>query len=120
MMGNSKSFEIAKEFLGKEVVVEVDRPLGTKHPKHDYKYPVNYGFIKGTMAPDGAELDAYILGVNEPQITFIGICKAIIHRADDDDDKLVVMPAETELTDGEILEQVNFQEQYFNSEVVRS
>lgn len=28
-------------------------------------YPINYGYVKGVMAPDGEEQDAYILGVDE-------------------------------------------------------
>lgn len=40
----------------------MDRPLGTKHPKHGWEYPVNYGYIPGTVSGDGEELDAYILG----------------------------------------------------------
>ena len=34
----------AKDFLGKEVSVEIDRPLGTRHPKHGFMYMLNYGF----------------------------------------------------------------------------
>lgn len=50
---SSKSFEIAKQFLGKEVEVVIDRPLGSKHPQHDFVYDTNYGFIQGIKAPDG-------------------------------------------------------------------
>ena len=49
-------------YLGKEVVVKMDRPLGSKHPKHGFIYTVNYGFIPGTISGDGEELDAYVLG----------------------------------------------------------
>ncbi len=38
--------------LGKTVTVTVDRPLGSFHPEHeDISYPINYGYIKGIMAP---------------------------------------------------------------------
>ena len=48
--------------LGKIVKVTVDRPMGTYHSKHkDIYYPINYGYIRGIMAPDGEEQDAYIL-----------------------------------------------------------
>ena len=50
--------------LNKFVTVTVDRPLGSFHPKYpDLYYPVNYGYIKGVMALDGEEQDAYILGI---------------------------------------------------------
>ncbi len=62
---NSNSLSLAQKFLGQEVEVTVDRPLGCKHPKHGFEYPVNYGYIKGVQAPDGEGLDAYYLGVDE-------------------------------------------------------
>ena len=109
----------SKDFLGKEVEVTMDRPLGAEHPEYGYKYPVNYGYIKGVISGDGEDLDAYVLGENKPLQTFKGEVKAIIHRTDDDDDKLVVMAKEKSMTDEEIREATNFQEQYFESEIWR-
>lgn len=97
----------------------MDRPLGSKHPKHGFVYEVNYGFVEGVEAPDGEDLDAYYLGVAAPLEKAKGVCIAIVHRSDDDDDKLVVVPEGMELTDEEILKQVHFQEQWFESEILR-
>ncbi|MDO8507445.1 MAG: inorganic diphosphatase [bacterium] len=108
-----------KEYIGKEVEVVMDRPLGSKHPKHGFEYEVNYGYIPGVIAPDGEELDAYVLGVDKPLDKFTGEVIAIVHRLDDDDDKLVVVPKGTRLTDEEILNQTNFQEQFFKPTIVR-
>lgn len=47
----------ARDFLGQEVEVVVDRPLGSKHPKHGFAYEANYGYIPGTKSPDGEELE---------------------------------------------------------------
>lgn len=110
--------EYSLPFLDKVVEVSVDRPLGTKHPKHEYIYPINYGFIPDTEAPDGAELDAYILGVDEPIQEFTGNCIAIIHRTDDDDDKLIVVPEGQEYSDEEIRNATHFQEQWFESQII--
>lgn len=93
--------------------------MGTKHPKHNYFYPINYGYIAGIMAPDGHELDAYILGIFEPLDTFEGICIAVVHRLDDDDDKLIVVPEGKSFSDDEIRAIVNFQELFFKSEILR-
>ena len=42
------------DVIGKIVKVTVDRPMGSYHPNHRYiYYPVNYGYIKGIMSPDG-------------------------------------------------------------------
>lgn len=118
-METSKSLEIAKEYLGKEVEVTMDRPLGSKHPKHGFVYEANYGFIKGIKAPDGEDLDAYYLGVKEPMENAKGICVAIAHRKNNDDDKLIVVPINTQMTDEEIMSAIHFQEQWFDTEIVR-
>lgn len=110
---------IAKDFLGKEAEIVIDRPLGSKHPKHGFVYEVNYGFVPNTKAPDGEELDAYYLGVDKPLKKASGICIAIIHRTNDDDDKLVVVPKGESLTDEEIEEQTRFQEQWFKHVIIR-
>ena len=61
-------------FLGKTVKVRVDRPIGSKHESFDIHYPVNYGYLPDTVAPDGEELDAYALGVSVPTEEFTGRC----------------------------------------------
>ncbi|MFI6363303.1 inorganic diphosphatase [Nocardia sp. NPDC050630] len=63
-------------------------------PSCGFRYIVNYGFVPGTLAPDGEELDAYFLGPTEPITAAAGACIAIIHRLYDDDDKLIVVPPE--------------------------
>lgn len=109
----------SKPFLGKTVSVKIDRPLGTKHPKHKYIYPINYGFVPDTKAPDGAELEVYVLGEDKPLKEFSGKCIAIIHRTDDDDDKLIVCRDDLEFTDEQIRELTHFQEQWFKSDIIR-
>lgn len=116
---NSKSLELAKELLGKKVEVTIDRPLGTKHPKHGFEYKVNYGYIEGVKAPDGEDLDAYFLGLNEAIKSKEGVCIAIAHRRDNDDDKLIVVMDGVEMSDDEIMEAIHFQEQWFDTEIVR-
>lgn len=108
-----------KNYLGEKVNVKMDRPLGCKHPKHGFVYPVNYGYIPGTVSGDGEELDAYVLGVHEPLDEFEGVVVAIIHRTNDNDDKLVVMPEGKNYTDDQIRALTEFQEQYFDSVIYR-
>ena len=119
MEDESQSFKLAKEFLKKEVEVTIDRPLGSKHPKYNFIYGANYGYIEGIKAPDGEELDAYYLGVEKPIEKAKGLVKAIIHRLDDDDDKLVVLPKDINLTDEEIEKAVAFQEKWFKHKIIR-
>lgn len=110
---------MSKEYLGKIVNVKMDRPMGTKHPKHGFVYPVNYGYIPNTVSGDGEELDAYVLGVFKPVDTFEGKVIAIIHRTNDNDDKLVVVPEGKDYSDEQIRALTEFQEQWFESEIWR-
>ena len=109
---------MSKQYIGKIVKVTMDRPLGSKHKEYGYTYPVNYGYIAGTISGDGEELDAYVLGQNKPLETFTGKVIAIIHRTNDNDDKLVVTDG-TNFTDEQIKEQTHFQEQWFKSKIIR-
>ena len=100
------------------VTVTVDRPMGSYHPEHpDLYYPINYGYIKGTMAADGEEEDAYILGVDKPLTEFTGRIIARIDREDDFEFKWVVAPEGSHFTAEEIAELTHFHEQYFISTV---
>ena len=106
-------------FLGARIALEIDRPMGSLHPRHGFIYPVNYGYVPGVPAPDGDDRDAYVLGVFEPVGAFTGLCIAVIHREDDDDDKLVVVPDGVEYSDEQILALTEFLERFFESSVVR-
>lgn len=106
-----------RDYIGKRVSVDIDRPMGSKHPEHGHVYPVNYGYIPDTVAEDGEEQDAYILGVFEPVERFEGVCIAVIHRADDVEDKLVVAPEGRQFTDDQIAALTEFQERHFTTTI---
>lgn len=108
-----------KKYLNTIVTVKMDRPLGSKHPKHGFIYPVNYGYIPNTISGDGEELDAYVLGEHKPLEEFTGRVVAIIHRVNDNDDKLVVMADGRNYSDEQIRALTEFQEQYFESVIYR-
>ena len=109
----------AKDFLGKEVSIEIDRKLGTRHPKHGFMYMLNYGFIPDTISGDGEELDAYLVGEFEPVEKSNGKVIAIIHRTNDDHDKLIVSKNGREYSDDAIRALTEFQEKYFESVIIR-
>ena len=108
-----------KKYLEKTLDVKIDRPFGSKHPKHGFIYPVNYGYVPNTISGDGEELDCYVLGVFEPLETFRGKCIAIIHRLDDNDDKLIIVPENKSFSNQEIRALTEFQERFFKSEIIR-
>ena len=106
-------------YLGTSVRVVIDRPLGSVHPRHpDIVYPVNYGNIPGTSSGDGAPVDAYVLGIDAPVATCTGVVIALIVRADDVEDKLVVAPPGRHFSRDEIAAAVAFQEQFFDSCII--
>lgn len=107
-----------KDYLNKTVAVKIDRPMGSHHPKHGFIYPINYGFIPDTISGDGEELDAYLLGVFEPVETYTGKVIAIIHRTNDDDDKLIIAPEDKTYTPDQIRALTEFQERFFKSEII--
>lgn len=108
------------DFLDKIVTVKMDRPIGTKHPKHGFVYPINYGYIPNTISGDGEELDAYIIGPTEPLDEFTGQCCAIIHRTNDDDDKLIVVPTGTTIDNETIEKTTDFQEKWYKHIIIRN
>ena len=110
----------ATEYIGKEVKVIIDRPIGSSHPNYpDHIYLVNYGYVPNTLSGDGEELDCYILGEYKPLKEYKGTCIAVIHRKNEDDDKLVIVPNGKSFSDSEIRLLTDFQERYFESEIIR-
>ena len=99
----------------------MDQPIGSTYDGHGeiITYPVNYGFIPNTLSGDGAELDAYVLGVSIPLDEFTGNCIAVIRRLGQHDDKLIVAPPELSFSDAQIKELTWFQERFYQSEILR-
>ena len=78
-----------KDYIGKIIGVKIDRELGSKHPKH------------------------------EPIKDFTGKCIAVIHRINDDDDKLVIIPKDKNYSNDAIEALVEFQERFFEHIIIR-
>ena len=109
----------SRDYIGKFVKVKIDRTLGSKHPNWNMIYTVNYGYIPDTVSGDGEELDCYVLGVFEPIEEFEGKCIAVIRRIKEDDDKLIIVPNNKNYSDEQIRALTEFQERYFESEIIR-
>ena len=106
-------------YIGKNINIKIDRPLGSKHHQYGFVYESNYGYVPNTKSSDGEELDAYVLGINEPIYDFNGIVIALIHRTNDNDDKLILAPEGIEFSNKEIKKIINFQEKWFDSIIIR-
>ncbi len=99
-------------------MVIIDRPLTSRHPEHNIFYPINYGYIPNTISGDGKEIDAYIIGEFLPLEKYEGIVVAIIHRFNDIEDKLVVAKQTNKYNKEQISALVEFQEKFFESEII--
>ncbi|MDE1871484.1 MAG: inorganic diphosphatase [Candidatus Micrarchaeota archaeon] len=119
MRANNEEHINSRKFIGKTVSVTIDRPLGSRHPKHDFIYPINYGYVKREKSADGEDIDAYVLGVFKPINSFRGRCIAIIVRTEDNDDKLIVVPFNKAYLDEQIKALTEFQEQWFKIKIFR-
>lgn len=109
------------DYLNKNIEVKIDRPIGSSHPDYpDHIYLVNYGYVPNTVSGDGEELDCYVLGEYKPLKEYRGKCIAIIHRLNDDDDKLIIVPENKTFTNSEIRLLTDFQEKFYESEIIRS
>lgn len=99
-------------YLGKEVKVIIDRKLGSKHPKHNLIYTLNYGYIPNTISGDGEEIDAYIIGEFETLEKFHRYVVGIVKREDDIEDTLVVCEELSKYNKEQIQSLVEFQERF--------
>ena len=102
---------------GRTVEVVIDRPLGSAHPRErSLIYELNYGYVPGTLAPDGDPIDVYVLGADGPLERCSGEVIAVIRRRVDTEDKLVVALS-GEWEEATIAQATEFQERFFDSGV---
>ncbi|MHB1153296.1 MAG: GNAT family N-acetyltransferase [Eubacteriales bacterium] len=62
--------------LIEESEIVIDRLKGTKHPRFDFVYPFDYGYLKGTFSPDCSDIDVWRGSL--PEVT----CDAVICTID--------------------------------------
>jgi len=69
--------------------VVIDRPKGTTHPKYPaIVYPLDYGFVKGTCAGDGNEIDVWRGSSANPHL--VGVICTVDSAKNDAEVKLLV------------------------------
>ena len=85
---------LADYYLGRTVEIAIDRPIGYVHAKKAYTltYPLNYGYLPGVIGGDGEELDVYLMGVETPVSSYTARIIGVVHRENDEEDKLVAAP----------------------------
>ncbi len=109
-----KSLRLGSEWIGRRVLTIIDRPIGSYHPRFQHlRYPLNYGYIPGTLSGDGEAVDVYVIGEDRVFSKLYVCVLAIIHREDDDEDKLVAARTMKMVNPEYIMSMVRFVEQYF-------
>ena len=104
-------------YLGKNVDVIIDRPIGYKNDEMEYSQ--NYGYIKELLKTlDDENQSAYVIGIDKPLKSFNGKVIAIINRTNDTCDKLVVCESDKSFTKEEILRKVDFGERNFKKKII--
>lgn len=62
--------------------IVIDRPKGTNHPKYsNFIYPIDYGYLEGTTAVDGNEIDIFVGSSSDSKIQGI-ICTVDLLKND--------------------------------------
>jgi inorganic pyrophosphatase len=80
--------------------ITIDRPRGSHHPDHPaIIYPIDYGYVNGTLGTDGNELDVFI---GSASTRLVGTMITIDYRKGDTEFKLIYdcSPAEIYLVNG--------------------
>ena len=80
--------------------ITIDRPHGSRHPSHpSIIYPMDYGYVNGTSATDGQDLDVF-RGTVRTGLT--GAIISVDHRKEDREFKLLYdcSPEEIYLANG--------------------
>ncbi len=70
-----KRFWAALDQLVSTHPVAVDRAKGTTHPRYaDFTYPLDYGYLQGTVSGDGAGVDVWVGSMVGKVVTGVVCC----------------------------------------------
>ena len=109
---------LAESYLGKIVDIKINMPIGSVLSGHqNITYPINHGFLPNIFNSFGKELGIYLIGVDIPVEKYTAQIVGIVHRYNDDEDRLIAVPEGLSYTYSEIFEAIHFQEQYYKSEL---
>lgn len=73
----------------------IDRPAGSRHPRWNFVYPYDYGYLEGSTAADGGGIDAWRGSLREPRVT--GVICTVDSRKRDAEIKILMGCAREEM-----------------------
>ena len=77
----SPSFWSHLDRLAAACALVVDRPAGSSHPRYpELQYPLDYGYLQGSHAGDGAEVDCWVGSLPERAVTGVVITVDLLKR----------------------------------------
>jgi inorganic pyrophosphatase len=86
---NSQRFWHGLDRLVSQSTVIVDRPAGSKHPRHpEFIYPLDYGYLEGTAAVDQGGVD--IWAGSQEKISVTGVIATVDLRKKDAEIKILL------------------------------
>lgn len=105
--------------IERHVVVYVDKPMGSIHPRFGWNYPINCGYVRHACTIYGDDLTAYIIGIDRPVDIFSGKVIAVVYRQEDKSYRLVVAPDGMDFNDSEIAKALEFDVRDSKYEILR-
>lgn len=76
------AFWAALDRLVVESQIVIDRPRGTPHPRYpEFIYPLDYGYLAGTLTADGGGLDVWVGSQPDRSLTAI-VCTVDLVKRD--------------------------------------
>lgn len=78
---NNKEYWSALDKLVADSEIVIDRPKGSKHPRFDYIYEIDYGYLKSTSSMDDDGIDVW-LGSKEVKSVDAIICTIDLVKKD--------------------------------------
>lgn len=94
-----ENFGKALQQLIDENKIVIDRPKGSRHPRFsDLTYPLDYGYLDGTVSGDGKGIDIWKGGSKDQLTAVIAVCdllkkdteiKLLIDCSDEDIEKIL-------------------------------
>lgn len=111
---------IGRKILGKTVTVIIDQPYGAMDLRNpDVLNPLNSGYVEEDITSEDKEFqEAYVYGPQEPLEKFTGIVIGIIYHRNDSSSRWIVAPAGMTIDRNAIIQQVGYEEQYYETRFI--
>ncbi len=82
LQGTDTRFWTTLDGLVASSTLKVDRPRGSHHPRYpDLVYPLDYGYLEGTLSLDGGGIDIWVGSLADKRVTAV-VCTVDMVKRD--------------------------------------